>query len=153
MILAFYGAFRAVGSAGSILLSATGRVRSSTIAQALALIVPLALILPLIRAGAVGIACAFTLGQAVSMTYVIVATRQTWHLNASRLLRGPLLATAAALVPGIVLLLLPVPRAGLLAIATSAVTYCAILLTIDPEARFALGIASVPSRRGRALKA
>jgi hypothetical protein len=87
------------------------------------------------------------------MTYVIVATRQTWHLNASRLLRGPLLATAAALVPGIVLLLLPVPRAGLLAIATSAVTYCAILLTIDPEARFALGIASVPSRRGRALKA
>jgi O-antigen/teichoic acid export membrane protein len=91
--LVLYGLARGVGSILADVLAAVGKPDRLLVAQLLALLIPLAILIASPRNGAVAIATAFTTGQVASVGYAVLQVRKRVRLAIWSTLRGLLVGT------------------------------------------------------------
>ena len=127
-------------------MSARGQVRSMSVSQLLSLLVSVAFLPPLLGFGALGVAWAFTFGQAASAVYTIYMTRTAWSFRVAELLRWPVVATLAGVAGGEAVGLLPVGDTAIASAATFFALYVVLLVTVNGTARRALGLSSAINR-------
>jgi O-antigen/teichoic acid export membrane protein len=139
-ILALYGLFRALSSSGGVLLAASGRPGAMLRLQAIALFVPVVLLVPF-HDDATEIAWIFAAGQAAALTASVAITRDYWSGAVAVAVRGPLTATTAAVVAGLACeALAPAAVDGIVAAVVFGVVYAALLWWLEPGVRNQLGL-------------
>lgn len=147
-VLAIYGLLRAIGSTATVLVSGVGRAGQMLAAHSVALVASVALIWPLSSAGALGIAWAFTIGQAISTSYALWIVRDYLSTSLLRAAAGPAAASAAAAALAIAVRAVAAGKLGAwLALVSFALAYLMIVLVTDPRAReIARPLLRVPRR-------
>jgi len=135
-VLAAYALFRALTLAGNLLIAATGRPHLLLPVEGTALAVAAALLWPLSRFGAPGIAVAFTVGQAAAAGYALSRSSRLFTPALLREAAGPATAAAAATLAALAVdYVAPGVRGEWLQLLTFVVCYCGVLATVDRRVR------------------
>jgi lipopolysaccharide exporter len=134
-VLAIYGFARALASMMSTLLTGQGSPQAAMQATVIALTLSLALVIPLLRFDAVGVAAAFAIGQVAAALFLLVKAREYWPRGSQIHAQGPIIAATIATLVALTAEWVTSTEAGVMQLIMFGVSYASVLIVVDARVR------------------